>query len=199
MATRKISSEQIALGKVMRLGISGYNRIMIVGNNGSGKSFLAKELSAITGLPLVHLDVAFWKPNWEKTPEEEWVKKQMTFIAKEKWIIDGNHCSTMELRYKTAEMVIFLDMNRLLCQFGLLKRNGAKRSDMPQYLKEKLDLNFVQFCRRMWDFPKSGKITIMELHKKYPDKPFIVIKSRNKLNKMLVEWRNEAVYCYSPI
>jgi len=38
------------------LNISDYNRIIIVGNNGSGKSFLSKELSVITGLPLIHLD-----------------------------------------------------------------------------------------------------------------------------------------------
>jgi adenylate kinase family enzyme len=42
------------------LDIFGYNRmIIVVGNNGSGKSFLSKELSVITGLPLVHLDVEF--------------------------------------------------------------------------------------------------------------------------------------------
>lgn len=169
----------------------GYNRIIIVGNNGSGKSFLSKELSVITGLPLIHLDIEFWKPNWEKTPNNEWVKTQMEFVAKEKWIIDGNHCSTMELRFKMADMIIFLDFNRFVCLFSILKRNGTKRSDMPQYLEEKLDPEFIQFCKRMWNFSKTGKITIMELHKKYPDKPFIVIKSRSKLKKMLVQWRKE--------
>jgi len=48
---------------VIVLNIFGYNRIMIVGNNGSGKSFLAKKLAVITGLPLVHLDMEFWRPN----------------------------------------------------------------------------------------------------------------------------------------
>ena len=57
------------------LNIFGYNHIIIVGNNGSGKSFLSKELSVITGLTLVHLDVEFWLPNWEKPPKEEWIKK----------------------------------------------------------------------------------------------------------------------------
>lgn len=175
----------------MSLGVLGYNRIIIVGNNGSGKSFLSKELSVITGLPLIHLDVEFWKPNWEKTLKDEWIKKQMDFIAKDKWIIDGNHCSTMELRFKTADMIIFLDFNRFVCLFSILKRNGTKRSDMPQYLEEKLDSEFLQFCKRMWNFSKTGKIAIMELHKKYPDKPFVIIKSRSKLKKMLVQWRNE--------
>jgi adenylate kinase family enzyme len=61
---------------VIILDIFAYNRIIIVGNNGSGKSFLAKELSAITGLPLVHFDVEFWRPNWEEPPKEEWIKNK---------------------------------------------------------------------------------------------------------------------------
>jgi adenylate kinase family enzyme len=41
------------------LNIFEYNRIIIVGNNGSGKSFISKELAIITGLPVVHLDAEF--------------------------------------------------------------------------------------------------------------------------------------------
>jgi len=39
-----------------------YNRIAIVGSPGSGKSTLARQLATITGLPLVHLDMEFWRP-----------------------------------------------------------------------------------------------------------------------------------------
>jgi len=65
---------------VIVLNIFGYNRIIIVGNNGSGKSFLSKELSFITGLPPVHLDVEFWRPNWEKPPKEEWIRDFYIFV-----------------------------------------------------------------------------------------------------------------------
>lgn len=105
------------------MNILGYNRIIVVGNNGSGKSFLSKEFSAITGLPLVHLDVEFWRPDWEKPSKEEWEKRQTELVEKDKWIIDGNHI-------------------------------------------------------------------IMDIHKRYPDKPFFVIKSRRKMNDLLKQWRN---------
>jgi hypothetical protein len=32
----------------------------------------------------------------------------MELTAKEKWIIDGNHTDTMELRFKAADIVIYL-------------------------------------------------------------------------------------------
>lgn len=173
------------------MNIFGYNRIIIVGNNGSGKSFLAKELSVITGLPLVHLDVEFWHPNWEKPPKEEWIKKQMELTSKEKWIIDGNHTDTMELRFKEADIVIFLDINRFVCLVSVFFRNGKKRSDTPQYLKEKLDKGFLYLCKGLWSFSKTRKYTIMNLHKKYHDKQFFVIDSRRKMKKLLNQWRDE--------
>ncbi len=174
---------------MIKLRIYDYNRIIVVGNCGSGKSFLSKELSTITHLPLIHLDVEFWQPNWEKTPKDEWIKKQINFISNEKWIIDGNYNSTMELRFKAADLVIFLDINRFTCLLSALKRHGTKRSDLPQYLEEKFDLEFIRFCKWIWGFSITGKRTIIELHNKYPDKQFITIKSRSKLKKMLTQWR----------
>lgn len=173
------------------LDIFVYNRIIVVGNNGSGKSFLSRELSAITGLPLVHLDVEFWRPNWEKPPKEDWIKKQTELVSKQKWIIDGNYNDTMELRFTAAELVIFLDINRYVCLAGVFTRRGKKRSDIPRYLDEKLDMGFIQLCKGLWSFSKTRKRTIMSLHRKYPDKPFLVIDSRRKMKKLLEQWRVE--------
>lgn len=58
------------------MDILPYKRIVAVGNNGSGKSFLSRELSRITGLPLVHLDKEYWQPGWGHPTEEERAKKQ---------------------------------------------------------------------------------------------------------------------------
>lgn len=75
--------------------MNAYNKIIVIGNCGSGKSYVSKQLSNIMGLPLIHLDNEFWKPNWVATDKEEWLKKQHQFIEKDKWIIDGNYNSTL--------------------------------------------------------------------------------------------------------
>lgn len=164
---------------------------MIVGNNGSGKSYLSKELSAITGLPLIHLDVEFWRPNWEKPPQEEWINKLMELTSKDQWIIDGNHTDTMELRFNRADLVILLDINRLVCLLSVLKRHGKKRSDMPQYLDERLDAEYLKFYKGLWNFSKKRKPIIIDLHKKYPDKTFFVIKNRRRMNTLIKQWRDD--------
>lgn len=167
--------------------LSKYKKIIIVGNCGSGKSHLSKRIAELTGLPLIHLDVEFWKPNWEMTPREEWIRKQSEMIAKDRWIIDGNYNSTMELRFTAADLIIFLDINRFVCLFSAIKRHGKKRSDLPEYLEEKLDFEFLEFCKLILNFSKRGKAPIMELHLKYPEKDFIRIKDRRKMKQMFLE------------
>lgn len=155
-------------------------------------------MAVINGLTLIHLDVEFWGPNSEKPPKEEWIKKQMELISKKKWIIEGNHTDTMELRFKAVDVVIFLDINRFVCLVSVLLRNGKKRSDTPQYLEEKLDKEFLRFCKGLWSFSKTRRHTIINLHKKYPDKPFLVIDSRRKMKKLLNQWRDKNAKYINP-
>jgi len=166
-------------------GAIGVSRLAVVGCSGSGKSWLSKRLSASTGIPLIHLDCEYWQPNWVKTPRDEWRKKQAKMISGEKWIIDGNYDSTLEIRFTAADMVIFLDLSRISCVISVLKRHGKKRSDLPEYLEEKFDSEFFDFFKWMWDFPRTGKKTILSLHEKYPNIPFVVIKSRRGVRKFL--------------
>lgn len=42
-------------------------RVFIVGNGGSGKSWLAKELAAKIGFPVTHLDDVHWLPGFSGT------------------------------------------------------------------------------------------------------------------------------------
>ena len=72
-----------------------YNRIILVGSAGSGKSWLSKRIAEITGYPLYHLDVEFWKPGWVMSSSEEKIARHHEIMNGEKWIIDGNYGGTM--------------------------------------------------------------------------------------------------------
>ncbi|MCL2772489.1 MAG: topology modulation protein [Oscillospiraceae bacterium] len=171
----------------MGFDFAKYSRITLIGSPGSGKSWLSKHVAEITGFPLTHLDMEYHLPGWNRPPRDEWIKKQQKFISEEKWIIDGNYDSTMELRFSAADLIIFLDINRFLCIWSMIKRQGKKRSDLPDYLEESsvFSKEFFKFCKGVWDFPKTGRKTIITMHEKYLEKEFLHIKSRREVGKIL--------------
>jgi adenylate kinase family enzyme len=66
-------------------------RIVIIGNSGSGKTFLARKISASSGIPVVHLDDLFWLPGGfnEKRPVET-VDAEIASRAQDgEWIVEG--------------------------------------------------------------------------------------------------------------
>ena len=164
-----------------------YKRIILIGSPGSGKSWLSKRIAEITGFPLYHLDKEYWQPDWVLLPRAERIVREQEFISGEKWIIDGNYNGTMELRFAPADLVIFLDISRLICLLGAAGRTGKKRSDLPDYLKEPPIFNgeFLKFCKYIWEFPKTDRNTIINLREKYPEKEFLHIKSRREVRNLI--------------
>jgi adenylate kinase family enzyme len=66
-------------------------RVIVTGLAGAGKSTISLALAAKTGLPVIHLDLQFWKPGWVAPSETEWREKQSAVLAGDAWIADGNY------------------------------------------------------------------------------------------------------------
>ena len=90
-------------------------RVVVTGLAGAGKSTFSRALSAKTGLPVIHLDLHFWKPGWVEPCEDEWRDKQRAVLAGSQWIADGNYHSTLDLRLELADTVIYLDTPWWVC------------------------------------------------------------------------------------
>ncbi|MEI9907911.1 MAG: hypothetical protein WDO06_08555 [Actinomycetota bacterium] len=54
------------------------NRIRITGSSGTGKSYLAKEISQQLGHPHLELASIYHQPNWGKPEIEEFRRKFLT-------------------------------------------------------------------------------------------------------------------------
>jgi adenylate kinase family enzyme len=90
-------------------------RVVVTGMAGAGKSTFSRALSVRTGLPVIHLDVHFWKPGWVTPSEEEWRDTQRGLLAGEEWIADGNYYATLADRLERADTVVFLDTPWWVC------------------------------------------------------------------------------------
>lgn len=161
-------------------------RVIIIGCGGSGKSTLARQMGEITGIPVVHLDKLFWKPNWvERTPEEfdPLVEQE---LAKDTWIMDGNFNRTMPLRIARCDTIIYLDFSRMACLMGVLKRvlttYGTVRPDMGEGCPERIDWNFLKW---VWNFNKNKRQRYYRLLKEATHAQAIVLKNRRSVKRFL--------------
>lgn len=138
-------------------------RVVVVGSGGAGKSTLARRLAAVTGLPLHHLDVLFWGPNWQETPSEEWERVQRRLVSGERWIIDGNYAATLDIRIAAADTIVFLDLPRVLCTrratLRSLRRWGQRRPDLAEGCNERFDLEFLRW---VWDFNRTTRPNVVD-------------------------------------
>ncbi len=107
-------------------------RIVVTGLAGAGKSTFALALAARTGLPVIHLDLHFWKPGWVAPSETEWRAKQRGVLAADAWIADGNYHETLDLRLERADTVVFLDLPGWLCAGRALRRGFRMPNELPE-------------------------------------------------------------------
>lgn len=69
------------------------HRIAIVGCSGSGKSTLARLLAAKLDLPIINLDVIFWRPGWVEGDVRITRRQVEDAVAADRWICEGNFIS----------------------------------------------------------------------------------------------------------
>lgn len=117
-------------------------RIMIVGQPGSGKSSLARSLGEVSGLPVIHIDQIQWLPGWIEQDKAEKTRLCLEAAAGERWIFEGGHSDTWPNRLARADLLIWLDRPVGLRLWRALRRTstqlGRTRVDMADNCPERL-------------------------------------------------------------
>jgi len=128
-------------------------RVLVIGISGAGKSTFSRALANTTGLPLIHLDKEFWQPGWVQTPRQEWRERVAELAAGERWIMDGNYDSSLDLRLPRADTVLWFDYPMLRClrraMWRAVTTYGRVRPDMAEGCAERIDLEFLRY---IWTF-----------------------------------------------
>ena len=160
------------------------NKIIVIGSSGSGKSTLSRQLSNILNIPVYHLDVLFWKPNWVMTTKDEQIDIQNLLLEKSYWLIDGNYTGIMEDRLQLADTIIFLNLPRSICYFRVFKRlftnMGKTRPDMGNDCKERVTFTFLKY---IWNYPKYRKPFLLDKFRKMgKEKKIFVLNSIKEIN-----------------
>ena len=167
-------------------------KIIVLGCSGSGKSTFSKKLRKATGLPLVHLDNIWWKPDRTHISREDFDRKLAEILKGDKWIVDGDYSRTYEVRFKACDTVIFLDYSFEECMNGIKKRVGKKRTDIP-WTEPALDPELVKLVK---NYEKDNRPVVLSLIEKYSVKNTIVFKTRAEADEWLYlrGWRHDKAH-----
>ena len=144
-------------------------RIAVIGSPGAGKSTLSRWLGEKLNVPVFHLDRLFWNPGWKKTPPEEFVRVQKQIMRQHtECIMDGDYASTLKVRLRECDTVIFLDFPRTLCLFRVIMRTvkslcGGPRPSMAEGCPAKMDRDYIEFLQYIWRFSKQQRPKITEI------------------------------------
>ena len=137
-------------------------RIAIIGCGGSGKSTLARRMGATLNIPVRHLDRWYWKAGWIATSDDEWPAVHERLCCEPAWILDGNYGGTMDARLRAADTVIFLDLPRWRCLWGVLNRywryRGQVRPDASAGCPERLTVDYINW---IWTYRRTRRPRIL--------------------------------------
>jgi adenylate kinase family enzyme len=142
-------------------------RVVILGPVGSGKSTLAVEIGRRTGLPVVHLDLLFWRAGWTPAPRAEARERLAAAVREDRWVLDGNFLpdsdGSWDARFDRADTVIFLDLSRRACLWRVAKRvtrGRAPRPDLPEGCMEGVDRATLRW---IWSDPREERPRVLRI------------------------------------
>lgn len=159
-----------------------YQRIVIVGGAGTGKTTLATSLGKVLKLPVYHLDAINYEANWKPVGREKRDQIILEKSKEEKWIVDGNYCATLKQRAERADLVIFLNYSTLAHIKGVLtrlwKNRGKEKEELPG-CKEKADKKFLLYVLQ-WN--RKTKPKVEKAIQSVPKDKMLRFKNRKELN-----------------
>ena len=106
-----------------------FDRILVYGVTGSGKTVLAERISEVAGIPWHSVDDLTWEPGWVPVPEDEQRRRIEAICATDRWVLDTAYGMWLEIPLARAEMIVALDFPRWLSLFRLLRRTVARAVD----------------------------------------------------------------------
>jgi adenylate kinase family enzyme len=88
----------------------GEQRILLIGNPGSGKSVVARRLSSSLRMPLVELDEMYWRPGWTRLPDDQFRLVVKRATEGRCWVVDGVYPLAVDAVLADADLLVWLDL-----------------------------------------------------------------------------------------
>jgi adenylate kinase family enzyme len=106
----------------VRKGLSVFQRVVVVGAAGSGKTTLAKEIANRIGAPHIELDALKYKQDWTAASDESFRGEVAAHVGTDLWVIDGNYAEVRDLVWLRAQLLVWIDLHLIIILWRLAQR-----------------------------------------------------------------------------
>ncbi len=160
-------------------------KILIIGISWTGKTKLARQLSDIIKIPIIHYDQLVWAENWQEVNEEIVEQELVNAVKNDSWIIEWFIHPAGKIRLENADTVIYLDYSGLQAMIGGLQRwwqyRGKNRPEMANGCIEKFDWKYLKV---MWN--RAERPEIEEAIKGFENK-IVRLKTRKETDNFVAK------------
>ncbi|SFB64277.1 Adenylate kinase [Rhizobium sp. NFR07] len=149
-----------------------FRRVAIIGNGGSGKTWLAKRLAPCLGLHPTHMDLVYWQPGRfglarDKTVVAEEIR-QLSY--QDEWLMEGVHGWLINVLLPRTTLLIFLDLpeDECVANVTLRGKQGGETQEsfdelidwVSKYRERRNNWNSFQTHARMFDEFANEKVRL---------------------------------------
>ncbi|MGF9563387.1 AAA family ATPase [Neorhizobium sp. JUb45] len=112
-------------------------RALIMGNGGSGKTWLARELGLLLDRTPAHLDNIHWEPGGcgVARDRQQVIADVESVVGLDRWLIEGVYGRYIDIALTRATLVVWLDLPEEACIANIRER-GPQYSESEAALEE---------------------------------------------------------------
>lgn len=161
-------------------------KILIIGPCGSGKSYIARQLSQKYGIPYYELDNLVWDRSEESLKYPVEVRDSMLddIVKEDSWIVEGVHYKWGHMSFERADYIFVLKPNRLARELRVIGRFVKTRLGIEQWNYKQSVRNLYQMIFE-WNrgYDREAMPKVLELTDAFKGKRVIV-----KRNEQILEY-----------